>query len=435
MLCIHVLCSSRGVPFLRRLLVWLLLVHVLESSPFAIGFSLVRSIPIRTIGTSIGSCRSTDRPAHNYNNNAPLSRGGGGWNNNNNNNWHTRPPSHSYVGRLVQLDVTATTDDDRPKSEVPITNTAMFQSLQEIIRRLRADLCTTAAAKKATYNNNNNNHNVLTRDDLSSDEITLLSRDLSPDEIARETLLSSRIPELTPILCSTRLGPSTIPEAGRGLFAARDISKGDVITCYPGDGLLYTLPLPSQNNDNKDQSVDDEEAFEDMEIYDEDEFDTEFEDEFGDMEDEDEEVDEIVIWGEHVDETIRWDEDAVFDGYGSMEDRGGGRPLTEYALEVCDSYTLLGVPDLDANPAYYGHFANDAAGHFAGVSNGFGVGVEEGLAAYVLESVERSNAKHRPLEKSHMVTVATRDISEGEEIFVTYGVDYWIEHSAYNHLK
>eukprot|EP00978_Attheya_sp_CCMP212_P044849 scaffold324813_cov51-Attheya_sp.AAC.1 len=106
MLCIHVLCSSRGVPFLRLLLVWLLLVNVPESSPFAIGFSL-RSIPIRT-----GGIRSTDRPAHNYNNNAPLSRGGGGWNNNN--NWHTRPPSHSYFGRLVQLDSTNFTTLIRP---------------------------------------------------------------------------------------------------------------------------------------------------------------------------------------------------------------------------------------------------------------------------------------------------------------------------------
>jgi hypothetical protein len=35
------------------------------------------------------------------------------------------------------------------------------------------------------------------------------------------------------------LGVSTLPGAGRGLFASRDIREGELITLYPGDALLY----------------------------------------------------------------------------------------------------------------------------------------------------------------------------------------------------
>ena len=40
---------------------------------------------------------------------------------------------------------------------------------------------------------------------------------------------------------------------------------------------------------------------------------------------------------------------------------------------------------------------------------------------------------HQPLDSAnelHMVTVAVRDITKGEEILVTYGPDYWISDYA-----
>ena len=117
----------------------------------------------------------------------------------------------------------------------------------------------------------------------------------------------------------------------------------------------------------------------------------------------------------------------------------------------------MGHPELEVNSAYAGHYANDGAGHMAfekpNSKNNFyaalelgldtdgmndndnddddddgEIGVEENIAAYVLTSIEIANAMHRSIDEegSHIVTVATRDIQAGEEIFVTYGPDYWL---------
>ena len=52
---------------------------------------------------------------------------------------------------------------------------------------------------------------------------------------------------------------------------------------------------------------------------------------------------------------------------------------------------------------------------------------EVDLASYVIESNDLANAMHNDIgDGSHMVTVATRDIRKGEEIFVTYGPEYWM---------
>jgi hypothetical protein len=284
--------------------------------------------------------------------------------------------STSTLLRVDLTDITSTTH----------STGVTLQSLREMLQRLRDDLKNELRDPIATNNDKNDNERVR-------------NRNLSPDELARETLLSTRIPNLA--LRHTRLGPSTIPGAGRGLFATHDIAEGDLITCYPGDALLYLPP------------------------------------------DADHDVDEIVIWGGHVDEVYCWDEDAVFDGYSSIEDsdrdgheggRGGidKRPLTDYALYVCDMYSVLGNPLLDSNPAYSGHFANDGAGHHAiDGCGGVDVGSEEGIAAYVNESIKMANAQNSVLEDSHMVTIATRNISEGDEILVTYGMDFWMEYVSF----
>jgi hypothetical protein len=287
-------------------------------------------------------------------------------------------------------------------------NEVTLQSLQEMLQRLRADFSKEYELKgkedTQTSNSSNNNNNN--------------NRNLSPDERAREKILCSRIQGLDIGLNHTHLGPSTILGAGRGLFASCDILEGQLITCYPGDALLY---LPHDADDD---------------------------------------VDEVVIWGSHVSEQNRWDDDEVFDGYdygydnGDDSDddndnnnadaenhKGGGRPLVDYAQYVCDVYSVLGNPLLDSNPAYSGHFANDYGGHHAlgGIGHGSEdevlnhnrIGVEESIVAYVNESVKMANAQHSVLEDSHMVTIATRDISKGDEIFVTYGMDYWMEYGSH----
>ena len=242
---------------------------------------------------------------------------------------------------------------------------------------------------------------------------------LTTEQRVYETLLSSRLD--LPFLNRSHVDQSGIEGAGRGLFASEDIKEGEVITCYPGDALLCELPSTEEG--------DEEDSFD-------------FED------DENEAVDEVVLWGTHVSSGDRWDDDTVFDGSESNP------PLTSYAVTMNDEYSVMGHPSLEDNPAYIGHFANDGAGHLAyempdspsnieaslelGLdTDGEEVGVEDNIAAYVLKSFDVANAMHQPLDADelHMVTVATRDITKGEEILVTYGPDYWISdyagHSTY----
>ena len=238
-------------------------------------------------------------------------------------------------------------------------------------------------------------------------------REPTPNELVKETLLSTRLPNLQ--LNRTCIGPSTIEGAGRGLFATEDIAKGELITCYPGDALLCDY---SELEEEDDGEVDEEYNFDEEDFNFEDD---EYDDEESDY------VEEIVLWGGHVDTADRLDEDEVFDGIID-EDLS---PLTSYAASVDDVYSVMGMSILDNDPAYYGHFANDGAGHIAlqtGVDDATRIGIEEIISSYVSESVELSNAIHRPIaEGLHLGTVATKAIKKGEEVMVTYGTEYWID--------
>ncbi|KAL3808794.1 hypothetical protein ACHAXA_011178 [Cyclostephanos tholiformis] len=241
---------------------------------------------------------------------------------------------------------------------------------------------------------------------------------MDPKQMVHEAILSTRLH--LPFLHRTKLGPSKINGAGRGLFAIENIAKGEAISCYPGDALLYELPPSDDEEGDVDETEDD---YEDG-------------------------TETICLWGAHVPLAYRWDEDKVFDGTESTP------PLTAYAVSVDEHYSIMGHPDLDDNPAYFGHFANDGAGEFAfdgpnsqnnkmaalelGLDTGEDEGdegdeelrVEDNIAAYVMRSLEVSNAMHRSLvDGLHVVTVATRDIAAGEEIYITYGPDYWVENS------
>ena len=234
-----------------------------------------------------------------------------------------------------------------------------MESLRDILHRKQADLLDEINADDATEDSSSH-------DDNSKIKV-------------QEALLSTRLPDLY-CLNNTRVDTSTIPNAGRGLFATRSLQKDEVITCYPGDAIVISKP-----------------------------------------EDDDEWVEETVIWGSHVDPSKRWEEDDVFDGNEEQD------PLTHYACAISDTYSVLGLPTLDANPAYSGHFANDPSGHLALGQADPTQGVEEGIASYVIESMDLSNAMHKEVDGLHMATVATRSIMEGEEIMVCYGPNYWMD--------
>jgi SET domain len=197
----------------------------------------------------------------------------------------------------------------------------------------------------------------------------LLSELDSDAFVTQQTMLRTRLK--TFVCHKTLVGPSTVPQAGRGLFALRDCVPGEILTCYPGDALLLLL------------LEDDKYEY------------------FGSPAGE-----PGIIWGDHVVENLKvaYDESS---------------PLWQgYQLGVSDKYAVLGLPSLDnGNPSsYLGHFANDACRPIGG---------ERGLASYVLKSQSRANAMHQTVDDLHMATVAMRPICEGEEIFVSYGPVYW----------
>ena len=179
-------------------------------------------------------------------------------------------------------------------------------------------------------------------------------------------MLATRCSDLELNRC--HIGPSTLPSAGTGLFASRDIVAGELITLYPGDALLYW-------KDGREASSS--------------------------------RVCSGVVFGAHIPE----------------EERDADHVTTESArqYEVCASSTLSCVADprRNSDPAYMGHFANDGA--MCDSSGG-------DQSAYQEASTIAANADHVTLEGCQVATQATRGISSGAEIFVSYGEGYWLSH-------
>jgi len=182
-------------------------------------------------------------------------------------------------------------------------------------------------------------------------------------------MLCSRIPGLA--LRRVRLDTEG-SVAGVGLFTARDVKAGELLTLYPGDVLAH---LPS----------------------------------------------DAVVWGPHVNERLRCTDDDSFNA------------LIDYGVSVDDdNYSVIGHPELNHDSSYLGHFTNDACRwlppEFDSLPEADGDFSDE--EAYEAASQSRANAMHTDLaEGLHMATVATRDIQKGEEVFVSYGADYWFEHA------
>jgi hypothetical protein len=311
------------------------------------------------------------------------------------------PPSPLVHHTIHQSSSTAAEHHYEPFNDSDSTIEEISQTLQSLQKHLLANPEKLQPILSQHLDNNSSSF-IDGDDDDSHREATPYNNE---EQLVKETLLSTRLSSLE--LNRTSVGPSTIEGAGLGLFATEDIAKGDLITCYPGDALLVEYGELEIDEDeyNDDHNFDDEELdFEDEEYYNVDESDY---------------VEEAVLWGSHVNTTYRMDEDTVFDGSFDKEIP----PLTSYAASVDDVYSVMGHPSLDDNPAYFGHFANDGAGHIALQSKvGDCGGIEEIISSYVSESLQLSNARHVPISGGlHLGTVATKDIKNGEEVFVTYG--------------
>ena len=127
--------------------------------------------------------------------------------------------------------------------------------------------------------------------------------------------------------------------------------------------------------------------------------------------------------------------------------------LVDYGIQEDETYVVIGMPQLGCDAAYavsplyvysehtqnqsshasnsrqyltrQGHFINDGACLEEGAERG--LPAEGAVERYLAASTARRNAENTDLDGLHMVSVATCDIPAGDEIFVTYGTDYWLE--------
>jgi hypothetical protein len=159
------------------------------------------------------------------------------------------------------------------------------------------------------------------------------------------------------------VAPSTIPQAGHGLFASRKIYKDELITLYPGDALLLW-----------NKSVGD------------------FSGDVG------------VLFGNHV-------QDRNVTKATSDETRN-------YEIKINDMTSLVADPNCVNDPAYLAHMMNDGAPCW---QDSFSARSE-----YSQRTVQKYNAAIVPIQDCHYAAVATKDIQANQEIFVSYGEGYWL---------
>mmetsp|Transcript_4251 Transcript_4251/g.13566 ORF Transcript_4251/g.13566 Transcript_4251/m.13566 type:complete len:302 (+) Transcript_4251:96-1001(+) len=183
-------------------------------------------------------------------------------------------------------------------------------------------------------------------------------------DVVCRNLLSMRVPGLRLDRCTTKM--SAIH--GMGVFATRDIKKGELVTLYPGDAVFYWAD--GDRSPSNDFSV---------------------------------------FFGAHI----------------PPEGRDGKKSSTtqskEYELRADNWTSLVGDPALVSDHAYLGHICNDGA---ACLKPG-------GKGEYEAATDAARNAEHVGLEGAHFGTRATRSISAGEEVLVTYGAGYWLSRMGF----
>ena len=183
------------------------------------------------------------------------------------------------------------------------------------------------------------------------------STDYYDSELKKEELLKLKLGlEIDKVY----IKPSKIH--GNGLYAKQNIKKGDIITLYPCDVLAY---YPTENRDMVGYMFS-EELKDNQEIK------------------------------------IKFNENRKF--------------YKDYQYAINNTYSIIGMPEINTNTTYLGHICNDGAqGHS-----------EKDKEIYERISVIKSNAYYKNICDCMLAIVAFRDIQPNEEILVTYGHGYWI---------
>jgi SET domain len=178
----------------------------------------------------------------------------------------------------------------------------------------------------------------------------------------------------------SRVGVSTIPNAGVGVFATRFIHIGELITLYPGDALLQWRNA------------------------------TDYEDRHG--------VALRVLLGPHLSEMERHEASTMGTLFGRSMDAARA-----YEVRIADTISVVGDPQRCHDAAYLGHLLNDGACCLSNTSST----KEAVVTAYAQQSLAAANAKIVVgTEACHVEVVAMKPIAPGQEIFLSYGASYWL---------
>lgn len=172
-----------------------------------------------------------------------------------------------------------------------------------------------------------------------------------------------------------RTGPSTVPGAGTGLFAARDIRPGSVLGLYP----MHCLELGPG-------------FYENTAVY---------------SSPEDASCIEATESPDYVLTVL------------------GDRPLPGIKLPswmdpALELYIDVNPNNKQIHPSWLSHYINDGAM--------LNPNEEDSVVAYYKRSSQRRNCVHVPFGPVPlMASVATKTVPKGEEFFTTYGFEYWSE--------
>jgi len=198
----------------------------------------------------------------------------------------------------------------------------------------------------------------------------LFSQEASQEE--RDKQLKRRVADLS--IARTRVAASTVPEAGMGLFATRDIAEGELVTMYPGDALAMWSEEEGVLGSNSIH-----EAF------------------------------VAVDRPPELEWSIQW----------KAQDEEFISQAMCYAVRIGPYRAIIGDPAERSDAAYLGHMANDAA-----------MCVRPGTATrvYAIASEAAANVglDTKAMRGCHHAVVATRPITCGSEIFLSYGKSYWL---------
>ena len=208
----------------------------------------------------------------------------------------------------------------------------------------------------------------------------------STQQLLGETAIDSlALNQIIQKATKVRVGPSSIANAGKGLFAAQNVKAGTIVSFYPVHGMGVDCLLSSSS----------------------------------------------VCLGSN-------DQDQAYFDSQERTDSSGNNSLSNYMLYLIGSrpigtdtqFSFEPGPDVrpfvDVNPAredsngWLGHYVNDGA---TVVSND-----ESGQIEYYQQSRSRKNCVHIPFGPAPILaTVTTRKVKKNEEFFTSYGVSYWLD--------